>query len=370
MPFAALPDGAIGLNPAAGMYGPMADTLRAAGARFLLLVGDQIYADQLPGIGVRERFPEPHVPSLVKALDAYRLVYRGYFAQEGIRRLRETLSTLCMWDDHDILNDWGSMISTSPLEQRLFEAATRTYCEYQHLRNPDGCFGAPPFGYTFAPGDAGFLVLDLRGDRDYESGQLLGRAQWEAVRAYLTGEAIRRVTTLFVVSSVPVAHVSRWFVRLFEAWPGERRSSVRDRWCSRHFAGARDELLRELMLWQQKRPGRQVVLLSGDVHAAGAYTIRARNGRGVVQQLTSSPLSTQAGAQQKMLLALASRAPNLFEPRWRFTRRLTTYANNFGLVRLTPLPAGGHHVEFSVHAWLPGQQRLFRAGVLVCAPEA
>jgi phosphodiesterase/alkaline phosphatase D-like protein len=273
-----------------------------------------------------------------------------------------------MWDDHDIFNDWGSRLRESPLDRRLFEAASRAYCEYQHPRNPGGEPGPPPYPYRFRYGTAGFLVLDVRGARDYRSGLLLGTPQWEGVRAYLRGAEARDLQTLFVVAGVPLAHFSRWVVALFESLHGPAANEVRDRWCSRAVVDHRDALLGELFAWQAARPRRQVVLLSGDVHAASAFTIRRRDGPGVVRQFTSSALTNQSSAAERLLNRIGARGPNLGEPHLRFRRHLLVTANNFGLVRVEPLDGGGHRLEFGVRAWRPTPGELRDAGRVVVEP--
>ena len=59
---------------AAGIYPRMQAELARAGARFLLLVGDQVYSDELPTIDVRKNLTgdDRHPPSLDEAVAAYR----------------------------------------------------------------------------------------------------------------------------------------------------------------------------------------------------------------------------------------------------------------------------------------------------------
>jgi alkaline phosphatase D len=275
-----------------------------------------------------------------------------------------------MWDDHDIFNNWGSRLTESPLDRRMFEAATRVYGEYQHPRNPGGKIGPPPFFYTFRYGTAGFVVLDLRGARDYRIGRLMGASQWEELRQYLAGPDAAEVETLFIVASVPVAHHSRWIVRLLGQLPEHFADDVRDRWCSPHFIASRNELLDELFAWQERAPGRQAVLLSGDVHCASAFTIGRRGQPGVIQQFTSSALSTPDTGFERFVNVVGSRAPNLFESRFRFKRRFLALENNFGLVQVEPLPAGGHRVTYSVRAWHPKRGKLMDGGRVVTVPRS
>ena len=358
------------LSRAVGLYPAMIEEVGRAEAAFLLLVGDQIYSDALKPISVREDLPKDKdvPPPLEEVLAAYRRIYRGYFGQAGFRRLRERLPTLCMWDDHDIFNNWGSRRRETALDRRLFAAASRAYCEYQHWRNPGGGLGHPPYHYTFAYGDIGFLVLDARGVRDHQSRHLLGAAQWEAVRAFLAGAAAREFQTLFVVSSVPVAHTARWFAQLSAWLPMGTANSVRARWTAPAVVRARDAFYDVLFAWQAAAPGRQVILLSGDIHMASAWTIAQRAGPGVIQQFTSSALTTPLGRMGGLLNWVAGLSPNLLEPRFRFQRHFLDGKNNFGLVRLTPLPAGGHRVVFTVRGWQPRSRTLTTVAEQVCLP--
>jgi hypothetical protein len=368
MPFRVRPDGTLALNRAAGIYPAMASDLRRVGAAFLLLAGDQIYSDALPSLNVRALGAGGRLPSPDETLAAYRRVYHRFFGEPGFRALRAALPTYCMWDDHDIFDNWGSLLRETPLDRRLFMAAARAFGDYQQRRNPDGAAG-PPYPYTFRYGDIGFLVLDLRGARDYDAGRLLGTAQQRMVHDYLAGDDARTLRTLFVVASVPVAHVARWFVALFDRLPGPMGATVRDRWCSRAFVDGRDDLLEALFDWQTAAPARQVALLSGDVHAAGAFTIYRRGGRGVIQQFTSSPLTTQPGLLERTLNAVVVHGGDLLEPRLRFRRRLLVQANNFGLVRVEPLAEGGHRITFTVRAWRPRTRTLRTAGEVVARPS-
>lgn len=369
-------DAPIHKTEAAAIYPAIKDALTQADARLLLLIGDQLYADAIPGISVRDDLPgdEQHPPPLATAIDAYRKITRGFFAESGFRKLRESLPTLCIWDDHDIFNDWGSRLKESPLDQRLFAAANHVYREYQHARNPITTSlshgDKPPYPYFTRFGTIGILALDLRGARSYEDGRLLGRSQWELIRDFLLGNTLDDIHTLFIVSSVPIAHTSRWLVELLQRLPWERANSVRDRWCSKEFVNSRDELLAELFTWQQLRPYRQAIVLSGDVHVASAFTIHNRDGNGTVHQFTSSAFTSPCVGTDLAVNWLGSWAPNLFESKFRFVRHFLTTKNNVGLIYLKALPDGGHRVRFYVRAWHPEQRRLVDGGGITVAPPS
>jgi alkaline phosphatase D len=370
MPYHRREDGSRALHAGTRIYPAMHADLERAGARLLLLTGDQIYADHPAAPNIAELLPGAGVPSMDAAVTAYRSLYHAFFGEPGVRTLRERFSTLYTWDDHEIVNDWGSRPEVTERDRVLFTAASRVYAEYQHQRNPGGGTGPPPYHFIHQFGDIGFLALDLRGARDHEHGRLLGKTQWRAVQDYLAGAEAAAVRTLFVVAGVPVAHVSRWFTLAFEHAPLHMAQSVRDRWSSSAFIHSRDELLDALFEWRSGAPHRQVIILSGDVHAAAAFRIRDRAGRGLIHQFTSSPLTTPLSRFQDAMNLLATRSPDLFEPRYRIRRRFLRYGHNFGLVRVEPLAAGGHRVSFAVRVWDDSRQRLHTGASIRCSPPA
>jgi phosphodiesterase/alkaline phosphatase D-like protein len=371
MPFAQR-DGVVRVSEhARAIYPAMRDEMGAADACLLLLLGDQIYADYLDGMSVRDDLTDDadEPPPFEVTLDTYRRLYRGFFNERGFRALREAFPTLCMWDDHDIFDNWGSTAVKTPLDRQLFAAACRAYGEYQHQRNPGGGIGAPPYGFAHMHGDIGFLVLDVRGVRSAEDGTMIGAQQWDWMLDWLHGDAAATVRTLFVVCSVPVAHVARWFTTATGWLPARFSGSVRDRWLGRAFVASRDAFLNALFDWEEAGERRQVLLLSGDVHCAGAYTIRRAGTHGSIRQLISSAMTTPLSPKQMAFNHVVPLLPNLLEPEYRFKTHFVSTTNNFGIVRVEPHPDGGHQVQFTVRAWQPRTRRLRTAGVLVSAPE-
>ena len=356
---------------AAGIYDAMADDLERTDARFALWIGDQVYADGCDALSV-DALVAPHDGTAVddgRLLAAYRFITRCYLGVPGFAALRRRFPSLCMWDDHEILDDWGAHVVDGDHDRARLRAASRAYAEYQHARNPGGAAAAaPPFAWRFAYGDCAFVGLDMRGRRDLGRRQALGEEQWRELEGWLAGEEAEQVATLFVVVVMPVAHAARWFVRALEHLPVRIASAVRDRWCSSYFTGERDRLLGALRAWRARRPERQVVLLSGDVHAASAFTIRERDGGGLIHQLTSSALASPIGAVARVLSRIATRGGSLLEPEHEIERHFQCFANNYGLVHVRPRPGGGHAVRFVVRAFDPRRQELRTAGAVEIGP--
>ena len=260
------------------------------------------------------------------------------------------------WDDHDITEGWGALIDWSEVDWRVFRAAEATYREYQHTRHSGASVNdRATYHRSFWFGDVGFFMLDLRGVREYAYGRLFGDQQWHAFHRFLEEATERNTPTIFVVAGIPVVHHAPALVRLAERVHHKYGTDLRDRWSATPIIHERNRFLDLLLGWQSARPGRQVVLLSGDVHAGAAFTVESRKMPGRIQQWTSSPLSTHAGLPETLANVVGSALVNLGEDEYHSERQALVLGNNFGLVQVTPLADGGHRVELQLYGYKPGK---------------
>ena len=374
-PFAVGPDGALIERAATRIYPAMARALRARDSRFLLLVGDQVYADVLRPIDVRsalrQRYAtEGRLPPLADVVDAYRHVYRGYFNQPGLRALQEGWPTHLMWDDHEVFDSWGGGHGDR-LDRRIMEGAAQAYREYQHWRNPNTRVDdAAPYDYSFWYGDVGFLVLDVRGVRDTAAGVVLGARQWHDLDTFLATADQRGCPTVFIVASVPVVHFSPALLALGGRIPGSHQSGVRERWAQPALRAERDRLLDRLFAWQTAGPTRQAILLSGDVHAGAAFRVRRPRRPGTIVQWTSSALTTPLSPFLLAANTLGTALVQVGEWRYRITRQALVPRNNFGLIDVTPIPSGGHLVDLRLCVYQPKRDIVAVAARVVARPGA
>lgn len=289
--------------------------------RFSLGIGDQIYSDGTPKLSIikymnarREELALLSDAEQVEVMRSwYRDLYRGYWGMEWLKKSFARFPTYMIWDDHEIFDGWGSYKKKELarklsswtdfrvddenllIADRLFRAATATYVEYEHCHNPGSRDG--PFDYEMIKFGFPFYVLDMRGNRDFEKPhgeRVLGTKQQERFAAWVARQGKEIPVAMFIVSPVPVAHLSSALVNTFD-WPIiGAADDLRDEWEHSSNWDERDRLLDLLFDFSQnyKRP---VYILSGDVHVGCAFQLfRESHPDAHIYQLTTSAI-TYAG---------------------------------------------------------------------------
>ncbi len=181
--------------------------------RFVLLLGDQIYADayRYNGIG-----------KIACTLEDYRQVYAYTWSRPVLRNLLARLPAFMILDDHEVDDDWHWVdssrrwatipwwdrfvrwLSGRPVEERRIplqrvQDALQAYWEHQGMHAPR--FVQPPninsarqysldtqdpgsLAYAFTFGASAFFVLDTRTMRVAGRGErtMLGDGQWEVLK--------------------------------------------------------------------------------------------------------------------------------------------------------------------------------------------
>lgn len=145
-----------------GPHGPDAlDTLAAALAAdpeavrpdVLLLLGDQVYADQLSRstrrwLAARRDLREAPGAQVADFEEYTRLYYESWLDPE-IRWLLSTVPSLHMFDDHDVIDDWNTSAAwlaemrATPWWQERVVSGLMSYWVYQHLGNLSPPNGRP-----------------------------------------------------------------------------------------------------------------------------------------------------------------------------------------------------------------------------------
>ena len=170
----------------------------------LLLIGDQIYADDL------ERVNGPWFEQYVNR-------YHQSWTKWPMREVVRHTPTYMVLDDHDVKDDWGADFALPRKEPGRIEAALEAYRLFQQSHNPGGQDG--PIHYHFRWGPAAFFVMDNRTARRYPDAvgkpapgrpapptfPILGPEQYADLQAWAGSADARAADVIFFVSPVPIA---------------------------------------------------------------------------------------------------------------------------------------------------------------------
>jgi hypothetical protein len=281
----------------------------------LLLGGDQVYSDSMweelevlskwAALPTKEGVRQPASDTLKRQVaDFFRSLYPKRWSQAAVARMLASIPTLMMWDDHDILDGWGSY--DEPLQgcdvyKAIFAAARESFSLYQQQEAPGEAHPLrlpkqEHFSFGCRVGPLAILALDMRSERTQS--QVMSTGSWKAVYDWLDGLPAAEKNGpkhLFIMSSIPVAYPD--FSLLENAlgmFPGrqELEDDLQDHWTSVPHRQERLRLIHRLLDFSARNQCR-VTLLSGDVHVGAVGVIQsARQGAEtathVINQLTSS----------------------------------------------------------------------------------
>lgn len=345
-----------------GAEGVGVDALHAYGRRMLtqeesawpdalLLLGDQVYADELsPGtlahIRATRGTDEPPGKGIAD-FEEYTVLYREAWGDPLIRWVLSTLPSAMIFDDHDVHDDWNTSAEwRRTMQQRdwwpaRIEGGLMAYWLYQHLGNlapaelrrdelwaqlkdvddgedllrsharradaeADGGKGVR-WSYRRDYGDVRLLVLDSRGGRVLDTGErsMVDTAAWD----WLVEQTRDCASHLLLASSLPVLlppaihGLEAWNEAVCEgAWGRRWRrwgEKIRQGADLEHWAAFGRSWERLLGLVEEVGSGRcgpapaTITMLGGDVHFSYLAQARFPADRGVVSavhQAVCSPV--------------------------------------------------------------------------------
>jgi hypothetical protein len=326
----------------------------------LLLLGDQIYADEVSQ-GTREfirsrRDPEVPPGETVADFEEYTHLYYDAWKNPVIRWLLSTVPTAMIFDDHDVHDDWNTSqawveeMRGKPWWEERIVGAFMSYWIYQHLGNlspteleenevfervqnaEDPTRGLREFAYRADREIAGtrwsyhrdfgrvrLLMIDSRAGRVLEEGHrsMLDEGEWAWVEEKASGD----FDHLLFGSSLPfllapgLHHLEAWNEAVCAgAWgrPAARvGEGMRQLVDLEHWSAFQDSFTRLAKLLRSVASGERssgappasVAVLSGDVHHG--YLAEMDFGDGVqssVYQAASSPLRNPLGLPERLAM--------------------------------------------------------------------
>jgi hypothetical protein len=333
----------------------------------LLLIGDQVYADEVSPEtkkfieARRDRRADAPADEVLDFTD-YAMLYREAWSQPSIRWLLSTIPSTMIFDDHDVHDDWNTSESWVQEMRAMgwwaerITAALSTYWIYQHLGNlsptelaEDALYAkvlaaedAAPVLHEFASAadrhEGGMLwsfsrrlagtrlvVIDGREGRvlSADTREMIDGDQWAWLKQQLTGD----YEHVLIASTIPIllAPTLHYLEARNEAicsgaWGraaaalGERLRRALD---LEHRAAFQQSFHRMIALITEVAAGRRgrapasLVMLGGDVHQAYLEAVGFRRSAGVtsaVYQAVCSPFRNQLGQRERRTLRLARRS--------------------------------------------------------------
>ena len=317
----------------------------------LLLVGDQIYADE-PSAAMRRRLSAAHegsdwndVREEAQNFEEYTWLYEESWTVPEVRWLLSTVPTCMILDDHDLRDDWNSSwswrqeVTRQPWWRDRVVGAFSSYWVYQHLGNlspreleedafyrqirevedddtratlldtfawrADEQPSSARWSFYRDFGNTRLLVIDSRCSRHLEPSQraMLDAVEWE----WLVDHARADVDHLLIGTTLPFLMLPG--IHHLEGW---NESTARGAW-GRTYAKVAERVRRAIDLehWPAFRASfnaltdliveratspqapASILVLSGDVHCSYVTEARHRDLGGTptrVHQLVMSPL--------------------------------------------------------------------------------
>ncbi len=359
------------------MWSRFHQELSQVNARFVLATGDQVYVDGNPDLSIWEwlRKVKSQGPTREDMVTWYRDIYRGYWGIPEVQRIYRSFPTYMIWDDHEILDGWGSytpdelagLLDVSwqlrnkseqlNFAEEMFEAARKVYWEYEHSHNPPTDFVNNQFDYGMNCGGCSFYVLDMRGHRNYnrEYSRTLGLEQWSRFEAWMAEQYQSDVQVLFIVSPVPVVHLSSFVINKIDLSLFGYQDDQRDHWEHESNWNERNHLLKSVFQLSQETK-RSVIFISGDVHIGAAFKLSHPDFPGAnVFQVTSSGIAyAHMKALERRILEMLVKTEGYLGDfpeniPYHFENLAICRYNNFGILRVTEEESGGMEVCFDLY---------------------
>lgn len=289
-------------------------------ARFLLMMGDQIYADYPPCRSLFDAsyFASVSPPGRESLLECtrsevrslYQERHRQFWGQAEFQTLVSSFATYPILDDHEIVDNFGTdPAHSTPAWEAVRQGARDAIYDYQLSRVLDAPGDA--FDYSFAWGQAAIYVMDIRSHRRTHdrTTEVYSERQLAKLSRFLDEQAGAKL--LVLVTPIPLFYMDSAIVRTAAAMLSQG-SDAHERWSHPSCVDARDRLVRHLYAQALRNPDQTILLLGGDVHTGAAYSIDFESGP-CFYQLVSSAISHRESPILSKASELASSTLNEVE---------------------------------------------------------
>src|SRR6476659_9834716 len=325
----------------------------------LLLMGDQVYVDEVPPktaefIRARRNVDEPPGETIAD-FQEYAELYRESWSDPDIRWLLATVPSTMIFDDHEVSDDWNisqswvDEVRALPWWDERITAAFMAYWVYQHLGNLsppelaeetlfeqvqqdedagprlralarkwDRESAASRWAYYRDFGRSRLVVIDSRAARVTVEGRrdMVDEEEWEWIAEHARGRFDHLIiaTTLPVFLPPGIHHLEAWNEAVCDgAWGalagrlGERLRRAVD---LEHWAAYQQsfqhltELLRSIS-GRDESPA-TIIILSGDVHTSyvASVDLGPESGASRVHQVVCSPFRNPLSPSERRVVRM------------------------------------------------------------------
>ncbi len=351
------------LDALAALAQQLCDAETSTWPNMLLLLGDQVYADDIP-LATRQAMAERRglddlQAESVSDFEDYTQLYYDSWTEPLIRWLYSTVPTAMIFDDHELVDNWD--ISAAWVEEKRatpgwderLSGALMSYWLYQHIGNlspseleadevyaavrtaDDGTERLQAFVHEYDHDHAGsrwayrrdlgpdrLIVVDSRATRVLEGDErdMLDPLEWRWLE-----ENIEGARHLLIATSVPLVyamgfhHLQTWSEQVANGVWGQRMASLAERlrralslsgWPAFFVSFERmQELLAAVGSGRRGAAPQSISILSGDVHHGYVAELRWPDEAGVrspVHQLVTSPFRNPLLPHQRLAQRVAA----------------------------------------------------------------
>ena len=283
----------------------------------VLHIGDQVYCDDIYAACTHLLEIDSTSSEFREACGLlYRSVYHNAWgAGRAINAIFRSFPNLMIWDDHDIVDDWGRHAEQRGKDRADYQVgliARDAFRGYQRSLGPERhqLLGDNSEGFWVRHGRLGVVTLDVRSSRSFEydpKQPMLGRKQWKFLKEVVLAD--QEVDTLVVASPVPFVlfdhktttkTVRRMDLAEMVGWKNVRGiDDIYDQWFTPSHTRELFELFDCLRHWRDgTERKREVVLVGGDAHVGMDADIYYEGSK-LFRYLVSSPI---AGDPESVLL--------------------------------------------------------------------
>ena len=306
----------------------------------IILNGDQIYADEiwnkLKNIKqyTKHLQKQINVNDLDKIDEFYLQLYIDSWSYKDMAICLSKYPTIMNWDDHDIIDGYGSydkLIQDSTLLKAIFQSAKKYYLLFQ-LRGKDNISLIKPGSLSsiFQWRNYIFILPDTRSNRT--TCQIIPTEELNDYKSKLKPFYNSSKDVIFVIP-VPLAHrdyngavekiISRftYFRTRNNPFKGLIKGSLEDdaidHWDHNNHTKEHQHFLEWMFDQAEKINANYMLIISGDVHSAGAAKItykKNNNQNKYSTQLISSPLvNNPITSIQSFAVSLSSRNRTMYD---------------------------------------------------------